>query len=222
MSFAFGLAVLGSALAVTLRAHLAASASEQRDIIDRITLESAVNGTLGRLAAGEVQPIQPTALDDVLLNGRRIAVELSLPEGKRDLGADPDASVLEILERHGLARPAGGQLAPSSFGSITEFSRAWRFSSSQEDCLRRVATVGRAPERFKPEARPGDEGHLVRTITPGDQVDLRVSYTTQSSTRVLWVRARFTGARDFAWRFHDYKPLTLGSAPHLCAKSIAP
>lgn len=211
MSFAFGLAVFGSALAVGLRAYLVASASEQRDILDRITLESAAHEMLGRLAAGEVHSIRPMQRDELGLNQRRVAIGLSLPEGKRDLKGDPDSEVLEVLQQHGLVSPNRAQPAPSVFETLESMSRAWRLSADKEDCLRQVATVGRAPEEFRPAAAAATEDDLdvTRTISAGDQVDLRVSLTASGVTRTLWIRARFTGATDSPWRFHDYRRLTL-------------
>jgi len=216
MSFAFGLAVFGTALAVGLRAYLAASTTQQRDILDRITLESAVNETLGRFAAGEVHSIKPTSLAELDLNQRRVAVDLSLPEGKRDLKGDPDTAVLEILQRHGLTVPEQNAAPPSNFASLEGLSRAWRLSAGQEDCLRRLATVGRTPEVYRPEAAPGDGEGLMRTITAGDQVDVRASATASPATKVLWVRARFTGAVDGPWRVHDYRRLSLGPSSPSC------
>lgn len=219
MSFTFGLAVFGSALAVGLRAYLAASTTQQRDILDRITLESAVNETLGRLAAGGIHSIKPTQQDDLDLNQRRVVIELSLPEGKRDLKGDPDVAVLEALQQHGLMHPDRDQPAPSSFETLEEISRAWRLSADKEDCLRRAATVGRAPEEFRPAAAPGDGEGLTRTVTAGDQVDIRASLTASPVTRVLWVRARFTGAADRPWRVHDYRILRPGPSAGACASA---
>ena len=219
MSFAFGLAVFGTALAVTLRAYLVAGAAEQRDILDRITLESAANDALGRLAAGQSHSIKPTNLAEIGLNDRRVAVELSLPEGKYDLQSDPYPLVLEALQRQGLT--AAGQRKPAtpSFETVEAMSRGWRLSASEEDCLRRFVTVGRAPEAFRPEAASGDGEGLMRSIAAGDQVDVRVSLAAQSGVNVLWIRARFTGAAERPWRVHDYRILRLGSSAGACASA---
>ncbi len=217
MSFAFGLAVFGTALAVSLRAYLVASATEQRDILDRITLESAAHEVLGRLAAGQTHSIKPTNLAEIELNQRRVATELSLPEGKYDLQGDPDSVVLEALQQLGLAAAGERKPAPSSFETLGTMSRGWRLSASEEDCLRRFATVGRAPEAFRAEAAPGGGEGLMRSIAAGDQVDVRVSLPAQSRVSVLWVRARFTGAVDRPWRVHEYRRLTLATAQASCA-----
>lgn len=216
MSFAFGLAVFGTALAVALRAYLVASATEQRDILDRITLESIANDGLGRLAAGEVHSIKPIHQAGIELNQRRVAVELSLPEGKHDLQGDPDRVVLDALEGYGRAVDDKDRPAPSGFDSLEGLSRAWRLSAGEEDCLRRLATVGRAPEVYRPEAAPGGGEGLTRSAMAGDQVDLRTSVVTSTGSRVLWIRARFTGTADHPWRVHDYRRLTLSTTPAAC------
>ena len=216
MSFAFGLAVFGTALAVALRAYLAASAAEQRDILDQITLESAAHDVLGRLAAGEVHSIKPIQQAGMELNQRRVTVELSLPEGKQDLQGDPDRVVLDALNGYGREVAGKGRPAPSSFETLEGMSAAWRLSAKEEDCLRRVATVGRAPEVYRPEAAPGGGEGLTRSVTAGDQVDIRASQVTSTGSRVLWIRARFTGAANRPWRIHDYRRLTLGTTQPAC------
>jgi len=216
MSFAFGLAVLGSALAVGLRAYLVTSAAEQRDVLDRITLESAANEVLGRLAAGERHSIKPSSLPVFEMNRRRVAVGLSLPEGKLDLKGDADPVVLNALKRNDLNAPSQRTAPPSSFDALGAMSRMWRFSARQEDCLRSLVTLGRAPEVFRTEAASGDGGGLVRSITAGDQVDVRSSLETPAGSKVLWLRARFTGAMDRPWRVHDYRILRPGLPTGSC------
>jgi hypothetical protein len=218
MSFAFGLAVLGTALAVGLRSYLVASAAQQREILDRITVESATHEVLGRLAAGQRHSIKPSKLADIELNQRRVSIELSLPEGKYDLKAEGDREpMIAALGRQAVAGPA--QSASLSFySSIAELSHAWRLTAPKEDCLRRVVTVGRAPEAFDPEAAPGGGDELVRTAVAGDQVDLRASLSG-ASQRVLWTRARFTGSAHETWRLHDYRSLRFGAAEALCAQT---
>lgn len=216
MSFAFGLAVFGTALAVALRAYLVASSAEQRDILDRITLESAANEVLGRLAVGQSHSIKPSSLAPIERNQRWVAVELSLPEGKHDLQGDPDRVVLEALQRRGLTTDREDKAAPTSFETLEAMSRGWRLSAGEEDCLRRLVTVGRAPEAFRLEAAPGEGEGLTRSITAGDQVDVRASLTVPSGVKVLWIRARFTGAADRPWRVHDYRRLKLESTQASC------
>lgn len=206
MSFAFGLAVFGSAMAVALRAYLVAAAGEQREMLDRITLESAANDVLGRLAAGQSHSIKPSRLAEVELNQRQISVELSLPEGKHDLGGDPDQVVGRALLDQDLSVSAALAGPLSTFDSLADLSRVLRLSATQEDCLRRVVTVGRAPEEYRPEAAAGGGEGLSRSAAVGDQVDLRVSLGRGAGQRVLWTRARFSGG-PAGWALHDYRRL---------------
>lgn len=217
MSFAFGLAVLGTALAVGLRSYLVAAAAQHREILDRITLESAAHEILGRLAAGESHSIKPSKRADIEMNQRRVSVELSLPEGKYDLKAEADREpMIAALGRQAVAGPA--QSASLSFySSIAELSNAWRLTAPREDCLRRVVTVGRAPEAFDPEAAPGGGDELIRIAVAGDQVDVRASLSG-ASQRVLWTRARFTGSAYEPWRLHDYRSLKFSAAEAPCAQ----
>lgn len=216
MSFAFGLAVFGGALAVGLRAYLVAAATQQREILDRITLESAAHEVLGRLSAGQVHSIRPSRLDDIALNSRQVSIDLSLPEGKYDLGTDPDSTVLGSLRDHGLGLAVGQKPVPSSFQSLEAMSRGWRMSAAEEDCLRQLITVGRAPEEFRPEAAPGKGDALTRSIASGDQVDIRTSLEDRSGRRVLWMRARFSGYATRPWQVHDFRRLTLTSPAASC------
>lgn len=216
MSFAFGLAVFGTALAVGLRAYLVASATEQRDILDRMTLESAAHETLGRLAAGQSHSIKPTSLAEIGLNQRRVAVEMSLPEGKLDLQGDPEPVLRATLQQRGLTTAREDKPAPSSFASLAAMSRGWSLSASEEDCLRRLVTVGRTPEAFRPEAASGAREGLTRSVAAGDQVDVRVSLAARSGVKVIWVRARFTGATERPWQVHDYRRLQVRASPTPC------
>ena len=79
-----------------------------------------------------------------------------MPEGKFDLRRDPDRVVLEVIKARGLTTGGVDKPAPSSFASLEAMARGWRMSARQEDCLRDVVTLGRAPEAFRPEATPGD------------------------------------------------------------------
>lgn len=204
MAFTIGLAILAGALTTGLLAYLSAANAEHRRTLDRISLESAAAAALGRMAAGEDMSLRPATLAALQLNGRTITVQTSLPEGKYDLRGDPEPLVLEALKTHGLA---GGPLDAAAGGGLEAVSRAWRLSSGQEDCLRRFATLGRAPEEIRPDLVNGKlEGAF--KAAAGDQVDLRAESPTPSGTRVLWVRARFAGQGE-GWRLHDYRMLQL-------------
>lgn len=217
MSFAFGLAVFGTALAVGLRSYLVAAATEQREILDRITLESATHDVLGRLSAGETHAIRPSRLADVQLNGRSVGVGLSLPEGKHDPGIDSDATVLEALRNRGLLEEAGRNSGPSSFDNLEAMSRGWQLSAVREDCLRAWITFGRSPEEFRSEAAPGEGTGLTRTISSGDQVDVRAALDSGSGQRVLWMRVRFSGSAIRPWQVHDFRRLFIPANAHSCS-----
>lgn len=205
VSFAFGLAVFGSALAAGLGAYLSTAAREQRDVLDRITLESAANAALGQLAAGQSQSVRPTRLADVDLNRRQVSVEVSLPEGKYDLRDDTADDVIAAMQGRGFVLSSNHK-ALSAFDSLEAASRAWRLSADQEDCMRRGITLGRAPEAFYPEAASGKGEDQLRTVVAGDQVDVRVALERAGRGRVLWLRARFNGGAS-AWSLHDYRRL---------------
>ena len=197
MSFAFGLAVFGTALAVGLRTYLAAAADETGDIRERIAMESAAAAVLGELAAGASSGSQP----EFAFGAGRQSVLMMLPGAKVDPGSDAAATVAEAGRRVSLT--IAPDVAATARG-LVDLSRRLRLSAGEEDCLRRAFTYGRqgAPRIERPESLKG----LV--MRAGDQVDLRI----QSSTGpVLWVRARFTGGAT-GWRLHDYRRLQEASA----------
>lgn len=208
MSFALGLALLGGGLSVGLQSYLRAAARETGEALDRISLESAASEALGRIAAGEEHPVTPSTRPPLRLNGREIAVELSLPEGKRDLMGDPDDELGKALEP--LGRGARDLPPVSARTSLSDLSAALRMSAAGEDCLRRLMTMGRAPEEFRPAAASG-EPDRVRIAAGGDQVDLRVATAGAAGSRVLWLRARITGQVSNPWALHDYRSLRIGA-----------
>jgi len=218
MSFAFGLAILGGAVAVGVRAYIGATATEQREVMTRIALESAAADLLGRYSAGEAQPLRPTTLPMFEINGRSVSVEASLPEGKRDLNGDAPRPVQAALAPFG---PQDGA-APATIraSSLVELSRRMRLSADREDCLRRVITAGRAPEEFRPEASAstGAQEEVVRVAATGDQTDLRVAVDGPAGRTVLWTRARFSGQAGGGWALHDYRVLRF-STREACPES---
>lgn len=197
MSFAFGLAVFGTALAVGLRAHLSAAVSEERAIRSRIALESAAAAVLGELASGRPTPatVQRT------IDGQTITLELSRPGAKLDLVGDGEAILLGTLARQGLE----GVPATSWRGArnLTEMSSRLGLSAAGEDCLRRRFTYGRAPalmdDARSPDPFPVQAG-------AGEQADIRASLSGARGDDVLWLRARFTGG-ETGWKVHDYRRL---------------
>lgn len=197
MSFAFGLALFGGALAVTLRAYLVAAADETQEIRARIALESAAATVLGELAAGGA--VKPHA--EVGIDGDRRTVRVTIPGTKVDPARDSPGAVAEA------GRTAGLVVDPdfaATAGGLVEVSAHHRLNASREDCLRQVFTYGRGGAPLIDRSAP-PEDLMVRA---GDQVDLRIQ---ASSGPVLWVRARFTGA-ETGWRLHDYR-LLHGATP---------
>lgn len=209
MSFTLGLAILAGAVATGLQSYLRAASAEQRRTLDRISLETAAAATLGRMAAGAGVPLKTTTLTPERWNGRTIALQVSLPEGKHDLYGDPAESVMQVLQDLDFKHPLDDL---EEIERLSDLSAIWALDAAQEDCLRSRLTLGRAPEEFHPVIADGDlEGTF--TASAGDQVDLRASLDGPSTTLVLWTRARFTGQRS-GWKLHDYRQLTLtpGSA----------
>jgi hypothetical protein len=194
MSFAFGLAVFGTALAVGLRAYLAAAVSEEQTIRNRIRLESAAAAVLGELADGQSTP----TTGQRTIGDRTISLALSRPGTKLDLAGDEPAALLEALIRQGLGPEQGAAWRDAR--SLAEMSARLSLSTAEEDCLRRRFTYGRAPALIDEGAPPTPQAGA------GEQVDLRASLVGPQGDEVLWVRARFTGGRT-GWKVHDYRRL---------------
>lgn len=201
--------MLGGALAVGVQNYLKVAGLEQRRVLDRISLESAAVKVLGEIAAGEPHPLQPTRLPDVEINGRPITVSISLPEGKHEPSVDDPATIRDILHRAGVAESRSQSIATS----LVEFLASRGVSAAQEDCLRRELTYGRAPEEFRSDSAGAQEAEAasrpnVRTVSAGDQVDLRLARALPDGEQVLWVRARF-GGEGRPWSLHDYRMLKI-------------
>lgn len=218
LSFAFGLAVLGGALAVGVQNYLKTVGIEQRRVLDRISLESAAAQVLGEIASGQAQPLRPTRLPDVDINGRRISVITSLPEGKHEPAMDDRREIGKILRRAGLASPRDYGAGDDSLAAFLASRGA---TAAQEDCLRRDLTYGRAPEAFRPEAAAPEaqaDGQAATalpaptwTAGSGDQIDIRLALSSPQGERILWLRARF-GGEGRPWGLHDYRTLTVRRA----------
>lgn len=210
LSFAFGLAVFGGALATGVQNYLRTVGIEQRRVLDRMSLESAAVRTLGDIASGESLPLRPHRRSDIEINGRRISVIISLPEGKLEPATDDRKAIREIFSRAGVSPRGVG------FGGdgLAAFLTSHHVTAAQEDCLRRDLTHGRAPEDFRPEAaipdRTGqaEEDGAERVVSTGDQVDLRLASASPEGERVLWMRVRFMGDGR-GWALHDYRALTV-------------
>jgi hypothetical protein len=213
MTFAFGLATLGAVMIVILRNYATATVRQERAVLDRISLDSAAALVLGRMEPQTDQPIAPHLAPSVVLNGRTIVVEVSLPEGKADLAMDEAGALASGLEKRGL--PTGlPELAGNERLGLADLARLTGLTMRAEDCLRRRYTLGRAPEGFEPLASAGSQTRLSRQIMVGDQVDLRSSFSREGRHEVLWQRARFTGMGP-RWLIHDDRLLHLKST-HAC------
>lgn len=202
MSFTLGLAILGGAVATGLQNYIRSASAEQRRLSDRIALETAAATLLGQIAAGRPVPLKATSLPQAQVNGRSIAIEVSLPEGKRDLRGDQPEEIAAVFEALGI------NSSTKDFRNLEALSQLRGISPSQEDCLRRVATLGRAPEEYRPSIADGSLDETF-TVSAGDQIDLRLSLVNPPA-RVLWIRARFTG-QGSGWKLHDYRNLTLAT-----------
>lgn len=203
MAFAVGLAIFGGALSTGLRAYLTTSATEQRDVLDRIALESAVNATLGQMVSDRGEP--PPLVSERSLNGRTVKVEVASPAFKYDLNADEDEDLMAVLGP--IAQHGEGRDTTSGVRTLDQLVRTWRLSTKEEDCARRVVTAGRAPAPRLAEDVSRED--LIAVAGVGDQLDLRASIISDRGERVMWVRARLTGQPARPWRFQDYRVMTL-------------
>jgi hypothetical protein len=204
VSFAFGLATLGGALAAALGAYTAEAVRRERGILDRLALEAAATDVLGRLASGQAQWIRPYEEDAWRGDGRVVRRLLSLPEGKADLAMDDPSELADALAAAGL--PKSLVYANSDLG-LAALSSGAGLTATQEDCLRQGFTLGRAPEGLEPRATPGSTSDATRVAAPGDQVDVRLWLVREGRSLVLWQRARFIG--EGRWKLHDRRVLRL-------------
>jgi hypothetical protein len=200
VTFAFGLASLGTAVAVSVRAYLNAAARQERDILDRIALESATTLRIGALSEAGTLPADFRNAPVVV--GRSVTIEISMPAEKVDLAADSTAEVVGELERVVL-KPAPPVLAEArASGALSAFSARLGLTAHQEDCVRRRMTFGRAPgPRLTEPLLPG------QSLSPGDHVDVRAEIIRGAEHQVMWTRVRFTGNPASPWRVHDYRRL---------------
>lgn len=201
VTFAFGLATLGAALAVSARSYIESAALRERAILDRISLESAASQALADIAASGARPLGPVQLDAVRINSRSLETEVSIPEAKVDLGMDDETRIREVVSQFA-AGPSIDQTGTHQ--GLAAWARDAGLSTAAEDCLRRRATFGRAPEPFSKALGSGADQES--RLGVGDQVDLRVQLEIDGMSRVLWVRARYVGG-ETEWRIHDYRRL---------------
>jgi hypothetical protein len=201
----FGLAALATGLVAASTTYIRTLTSREALYLDRIEAESAAAQVLGRLSSGQAHPT-PLAIFREDSSSREIVVRVSVTEGKYDLAADDRRTLVEALRERSL--PDGLAERPESEG-LSERARIIGLSNDQEDCLRSHFTLGRAPALHDASVSPEATLELERTVSVGDQVDLRVRINAPARSRVLWLRARFT--RGGSWLLHDYR--WLGEVP---------
>lgn len=213
ISFALGLALLGSAIAVGLSHYLGAAVGRERAILDRITLESAAAAELGRLSRGVPHPAAPHERE-MALNGRSVTVALSMPAGKHDLAGDARAVLAARLDEARLPNGLAERPATGADGLALRASRLG-LAPAEEDRMRRLFTLGRAPGLLDPLAGEGADMEVERILGAGDQVDVRVAFRALGGEHVLWLRARHLGEESGAWALHDHRRLriTHGGSP---------
>lgn len=205
VTFAFGLASLGTAVAVSVRAYLAAAANQERDILDRIALESATALKLGELAGAGILPADFRKAPV----GPLVSIEISTVAEKIDLAADAPAEIAGELERLALKPQPASLAAARLSGALSVFSARLGMTADQEDCARRRMTFGRAPApRLTEPLLPG------QSVSAGDQVDVRAEIVRGDVHQVMWTRARLTGRASSPWRIHDYRRLR--TSGHAC------
>lgn len=210
MAFAVGLAIFGGALSTGLRAYLTTAAAEQRDILDRIALESAVNATLGQMVSDRESPI--ALVSEQPINGRVVKIELASPAFKYDLNGDDEEELMEALSA--IAQSGKGRDTTNGIRTLDQLARTWRLSTQEEDCARRLVTAGRAPAARLSEDVSREE--LIAVAGVGDQLDLRASIISDRGERVMWVRARLTGQPAEPWRIQDYRVMSTSRETNGC------
>ena len=196
ITFAFGLASLGTAVAVSVRTYLSAAVRQEHDILDRIALESATAQTLGEITAtGRL----PAGYPGPVTVGR-VTLEWSLPSEKFDPAADSKPDISAEITASGVNSPAALLTDALAAGTLAEASALLKLSARQEDALRRRLTFGRAPA-----PRLSDVPQVNQVLSPGEQVDVRAAVMNDGRQRILWTRARLSSAGGQIWQVHDYR-----------------
>lgn len=221
MATVFAVATVAAGVVVAAGQYRKAAARAERDLDQRVSLESAVAAQADALLSGPAQPLAKHPGLNLAINGRTVSVEVSAPQGKYDLNGDEPAAIEQGLAVQGLdeglrerlvAVVTEGRAAPGAvFASLADVAAAARLSGAEEDCLRRWTTLGRWPGPLDTSGvGPAADGAVIRVISPGDQADLRAAIDLpQGGRRVLWARLRFTGDPARPWRAHDWRFLTV-------------
>lgn len=195
ITFGFGLAALGTAVAVSARAYIAATVRQERMILDRMTLESASIVVVAQYATGQKGELNEVS--KVELNGRTVRVEISSPWTKLDPQMDSAETIAASLTQLGIGR----ELRQTPEASLVALAKSLGLGADGEDCLRHGITLGRAPAGLMTR----DAVAAVQGVTSGDQLDIRASIRREAQEQVLWQRVRFTGSPLSPWKTHDYR-----------------
>jgi len=229
MTTVFAVATVAAGVVVAAGQYRKAAARAERELMDRVTLESAVAAQADALLTGPPAPLATHPGLTFALNGRTVTVEVSAPQGKYDLNGDGAEAIGQGLAVWGMdeglrKKLAGASATPTTrVDSLRDVAAALRLSQAEEDCARRWITLGRRPGPMDTTGL-GTAGKdaATRSIGPSDQADLRAAVTGGGgkagggSPRVLWARLRFTGDVDQPWRVHDWRFLRPAAGAAAC------
>jgi hypothetical protein len=227
----FAIATVAAGVVVAAGQYRKAAGRAERELLDRVSLESAVTAQADALLTGGPKPLAAHDGLTFAINRRTVSVEVSAPQGKFDLNGDTPEAIGQGLAVYGIrpalserltgaltaGRATAGQ-TPIAYESLRDVAAALDLSASDEDCLRRWVTVGRWPGAMDDSGigRAGD-GAPERAIGPGDQSDLRASLVDRrGDSRALWARLRFTGDAAQPWKAHDWRFLQPGGGAAAC------
>ena len=221
----FAVATVASGVVIAAGQYHKTAARTERELLERVTLESAVAAQADALLIGPQAPLAAHPGLTFAINGRTVTVEVSAPQGKYDLNGDTAETIGQGLAVYGFEPTlrdritgvvAAGEAASEAarFESLRDLAAALELSQTQEDCVRRWLTVGRWPGPMD-DTGTGNAGKdaATRRLSPGDQVDLRaVVDQRDGGQRMLWARLRYTGDAGEPWGVHDWRFLQPGGA----------
>lgn len=219
----FAVATVASGVVIAAGQYRKAAARAERELLERVTLESGVAAQADALLIGPPSPLAAHSGLTFAINGQTVTVEVSAPQGKYDLNGDSAESIGQGLSVYGFepglrdrltGAVAAGQAAGGAarFESLRDLAAALDLSQTQEDCVRRWLTVGRWPGPMD-DTGVGKAGKdaATRRLSPGDQVDLRAVVEQRGGgRRVLWARLRYTGDAGEPWKVHGWRFLQPG------------
>jgi hypothetical protein len=237
----FALAALSGAVVVSVTALARNAQAAEQALLLRISLESAVETAADAWRRTGSVPTAPA-----VVNGRSIAVAATNPLDKLDLNEDPAELIVAAAQSAGLDAPARAHLERAlegraedevRFSAYAEFVTATGLNSGDEDCLRRVTTLGRWPaplsaettERLQAGAEaatspPADRASAAdgkppaAPPRPGDQLELRAEAAAlRGGAAVLWTRLRYTGEKSVPWAAHEWRFLQLAAGARCAA-----